>query len=409
MFGSEVLEVVIGIIFVFLLVSVICSAIREGIEAWLKTRAAYLEYGIRELLHDENASGLAKSFFEHPVIYSLFAEKYSPENTDKRPGVLANGRNLPSYIPSKNFAQALMDIAARGPETDVVSSDPNAAVMSAENIRMNILNLKNQAVQRVLLMALDSAKGDLDRTQLNIEEWYNSSMDRVSGWYKRSTGWVLFWIGLFVAISMNVNVIRIAQYLYHNDSAREVIVARAQQATNDSTFNNSSYQQAMTDLNSLALPIGWGGEDNSSGQESGDSGNVFWDRYVCPVLGWLFTAFAATMGAPFWFDLLNKIMVIRSTVKPHEKSQEEDSEDRQFPKGANGNNDANQNPPAANPDPGQLRNFQRLSAQQHMISVPSPHDEESGVDSCGGHAHDGDSEDHITKDEDLPQSQGGIA
>jgi len=38
---------------------------------------------------------------------------------------------------------------------------------------------------------------------------------------------------------------------------------------------------------------------------------------------------AATLGAPFWFDVLNKITVIRSTVKPHEKSPEEASEDRQ--------------------------------------------------------------------------------
>ena len=59
MFGSGILEVAIGVIFVFLLVSIICSAIREGIEAWLKTRAAYLEHGIRELLHDLGGGGLA--------------------------------------------------------------------------------------------------------------------------------------------------------------------------------------------------------------------------------------------------------------------------------------------------------------------------------------------------------------
>jgi hypothetical protein len=46
------------------------------------------------------------------------------------------------------------------------------------------------------------------------------------------------------------------------------------------------------------------------------------------VVGWLVTAFAVMLGAPFWFDLLNKFMVIRSTVKPREKSREEGSEDR---------------------------------------------------------------------------------
>jgi hypothetical protein len=42
-------------------------------------------------------------------------------------------------------------------------------------------------------------------------------------------------------------------------------------------------------------------------------------------MGWLITAFVVSLGAPFWFDLLNKIMVVRSTVKPQEKSMDEPS------------------------------------------------------------------------------------
>jgi hypothetical protein len=120
-------------------------------------------------LHDKTAVGLAKSFYEHPLIHSLFSEEYVPENASKRPGMFADGANLPSYIPARNFAQALMDLAARGPKTDVISSDPNAPVISLENIRTNILNLQNPAVQRVLLTAIDTAQGDLNRAQANLE------------------------------------------------------------------------------------------------------------------------------------------------------------------------------------------------------------------------------------------------
>ena len=48
-------------------------------------------------------------------------------------------------------------------------------------------------------------------------------------------------------------------------------------------------------------------------------------------LGLLLTAFAISQGAPFWFDLLNKIIVIRSTVKPREKSGEQPSKDKPAP------------------------------------------------------------------------------
>src|SRR3954470_15859031 len=99
MFGSAILEVAIGIIFLYLLVSIVCSAVREGIEGWFKSRAAYLEYGIRELLHDRQGQDLASHFFNHPLIFGLFSDEYKPGRPYK-PGILASGSNLPSYIPS---------------------------------------------------------------------------------------------------------------------------------------------------------------------------------------------------------------------------------------------------------------------------------------------------------------------
>src|SRR5947208_9514146 len=150
MFGSDALEVALGTIFIYLVVSMVCSAIREGIEAWLKTRAAYLEYGIRELLHDANATGIARSLYNHPLVYGLFSGGYNPTRRDG-PSILAKGNNLPSYIPSKNFALALMDIAARGPETDAVSSHPNAPMISLESIRTHVVNLQNEYTHRVLV------------------------------------------------------------------------------------------------------------------------------------------------------------------------------------------------------------------------------------------------------------------
>src|SRR5262245_30347972 len=167
MFNSQILDVVIGMVFIFILVSIICTAIREGIEAWLKTRAAYLEYGIRELLHDKAGNGLASDFYQHPLIYSLFSGLYSPVKPSTRPGVLARGGDLPSYVPSKNFALALMDLAARGPDTNAASI-AGAPIVSLDTVRTNITNLKNPEVQRVLLTAIDSAQGNLDKAVQNI-------------------------------------------------------------------------------------------------------------------------------------------------------------------------------------------------------------------------------------------------
>jgi hypothetical protein len=327
MLGSTMLDVAIGIVFVFVLLSTVCSAIREGIEAKLKTRAAYLEQGIRELLHDIDGKGLAHSFFNHPLIFALYSGGYSgsAQPGKARPKLLAQGGSLPSYIPARSFAVALLDIAAKGPVTDDVSSGPAAPELSIESVRASVLNLKNPPVQRALLAAIDMAQGDLDRARANIEAWFDTAMDRVSGWYKRTTHWIIFWIALTLAVGLNIDTLAIADYLYRNDAAREAVVALASEATNNESEAGIAYEAAATQLKSLGLPIGW----SDSWQRSGVSGHGSVWGIVGPILGWLVTAFAATLGAPFWFDLLNKIMVIRSTVKPHEKSPEEGSEDRQ--------------------------------------------------------------------------------
>jgi hypothetical protein len=328
MFGSGILDVAIGIAFVFVLVSTVCSAIREAMEAWLKTRATYLEYAVRELLQDRSGTGLARGLFDHPLIHGLYQGDYKVGRTDKRPRPWNRGGNFPSYIPASSFAIALMDIAARGPSTDAASSDPDSEALTVRSLRANIRNLQNPAVQRALLAAIDTAQGDLEKVQKNLEAWYDSAMDRVSGWYKRSTHWIIFFVALIVVGALNVNTITIADYLYRNDAVRDATVAAAERATGP-----MSYADASKQFEALRLPLGWsngwGAPRNAAEKQRLGEGFEFWNDIFAPIVGLLITALAATLGAPFWFDVLNKIMVIRSTVKPHEKSPEEGSEDRQ--------------------------------------------------------------------------------
>ena len=121
------------------------------------------------------------------------------------------------------------------------------------------------------------------------------------------------------------------------------------------------------------------------------------------------TAFAATLGAPFWFDVLNKVMVIRSTVKPHEKSPEEASEDRQFP--------TRQVEETRNTNPGTGQGnigvpIARTGLQANGVGVlpyhwqtRNPMDNESSIDGCDIDI----STRPATSDEELPAAEGGIA
>jgi hypothetical protein len=407
-FGSDILEVAIGIVFVFLIVSVICSAVREGLEAMLKTRAAYLEAGIRELLGDRGATGLAGQLYSHPLISGLYSSDYStPPTRSDFAWLFARGRNLPSYIPSRNFALAVMDLAARGP-VSLTDENREQVPIDIDSLRRNAGNLQSPVVRRVMLTALDSAQGDLDSVRLTLQAWYDSSMDRISGWYKRSTQWIIFAIGLSVAVGANIDTIEITKFLYTNKAARSAIVADAQVAAADTGFRHGDYQKARAAItDESALPIGL--EHIKTPQD-----------VLHHIVGWLVTALAASMGAPFWFDLLNKMMVIRSTVKPHEKSPEESSEDRQS--GSGGGDDPNESG---------SKDFHQAPAQAqapvfaHAASAPiyaappaavAPTAPMVYASSTGlPHPHDNDEDacdvdiTSATADEDLPPARGGVA
>ena len=127
----------------------------------------------------------------------------------------------------------------------------------------------------------------------------------------------------------------------------DALVVRSQtQVTADV---KASVEAVSKQLGALGLPVGWryddenrGGMDEGLASKTPDAQrryrieNRIWPRSLAEwkdqlgshLLGWVLTAFALSFGAPFWFDMLNKIMVIRSTVKPREKSGEEGSEDR---------------------------------------------------------------------------------
>src|SRR5437762_14039335 len=108
MFGSDILEIAIGMIFVYLLLSLICSAASELIEGLFKNRATDLERGIRQLLNDPNGTGLVRKLYDHPLVSGLFKGTYDPGKI--KDGAYQRGSTLPSYIPARNFALALMDV-----------------------------------------------------------------------------------------------------------------------------------------------------------------------------------------------------------------------------------------------------------------------------------------------------------
>lgn len=327
MLGSLILDVALGVILIFLIVSLLATALREAIESKMKSRAVYLEKGLRELLGDtDEAGGMLKAFYRHPLIYSLYKGDYETNNSRRA------GGDLPTYIPSKNFADAIIDLAIRGPLESEYAAAQIAPNLSVAALRQNASRLENPLLIRAVLVAADHADNDLSKVAENLQTWFDSSMERVSGRYKRTTHFWLFGIGLVLAVGLNINTLRIADGLWRDKTLRETLVNRAAAIAQDTAYQHTlrdtlsrraDLKKTMADLQALTLPIGWSDTAKREAEGNWKAGLGSFALYALLALfGYLLTALAVTLGAPFWFDLLNKVITLRSTVKPRDTSQD---------------------------------------------------------------------------------------
>lgn len=333
MFGSEILDVAIGLIMMFLLLSLVVSSIKEAFETVLNHRAKDLERGLREMFGDVARNGLVPTFYQHPLISSLFAGDYRRGNT----------KNLPSYIPSRLFALTVIDLVSSKTALPFKPGEPVPTEQTVlQNFETSLANLPGGSQLRgALEPLLVVSQNNLSRLQVEIESWFNGSMDRVAGWYKRRTQIMIAAIGIGLAIFMNIDALSIVRYLNTNQTARSVLMTRVDQYRQGrldaaAPVGNPMGAPKTTDLvdplgwieRQGGLPLGW--VVRPAPDQTPDDFNRDWRKipntlggWLLKVAGLLFTAFAVSLGAPFWFDLLNRFMVIRSTVKPEEKSQEE--------------------------------------------------------------------------------------
>ena len=284
MTSNIILDVIIGLIFVYLLLSLICSAIQETIASAAGLRAETLQDGIKNLLDDPNIKDakakirdLKTEVYEHPLIKNL-----------------ARAGKKPSYIPARNFTIALLDVL-KDPNS------PNGPLTEAAN---TISKLPAGQLKDALAGIIDGAGNKAENVTKNIETWFDNSMGRVSGWYKRSSQKLMLLIAFALAVSINVDSIELAQTLWKDPGLRAQVVTAAQQQVdaNKSTQEPQSIKDLRSELNKV--PVGWDRE-NWVSLRNGDS-NLF-----LKLFGWILTAIAVSLGAPFWFDGLGKALNIR--------------------------------------------------------------------------------------------------
>ena len=314
MLQSAAIEVAVGLIFVYFLFSLVCSKVNEYVASAFRWRARGLEEAIGKLLDDPAGAAApisSSTFFEEPTIKALV------DPSHRRPVVTwllrrhETTAKVPSYLASATFA---------GVVSRMLGAD-NAQAASA------IAGLpESHPLKKPLADMLARAGTDVDRFRASLERFFDNAMDRVSGWYKRRVQKFLTFYAVGVAVLFNVDTIAIATTLWTQPTVRASMVELAENATTTTTAApkkgapTTATTQAPVDPKKVAeqirdevgVPLGWK-IDTKPWDLHRDWGLV--GRVLVRIAGLLVTVLALTLGAPFWFDVLNKISQLRSAGK----------------------------------------------------------------------------------------------
>lgn len=336
MFNSPILDLVIALSFIYFVFSLIVSAIHEFIFSVLKRkRADFLKHSIYNLFFDSSWKSLIPSIEKSPHLQALINKKGF----------------FPSYIPSKNFAMFLMD--------QMRDQDKLLDMARIEHVlTTNDSGSKIEGeVKKMLLSLYERSAGDIQKFQLQIEQFFDNAMERAAGVYKKSVHrWMLFF-ALMITILTNIDTLHISKTLWGDKKELASIATNIGQHIGESTNGNFVFSvkdgdsteevvfsiihrdsvinrierdtstgtditipqlmrkstQAVSYMQNEGMPIGWTKNEIDNAKLCNVKSIALFAFEK--ILGIIITTMALSLGAPFWFDLLNKFVNLRAAGK----------------------------------------------------------------------------------------------
>ncbi len=295
MFDSAVLEVAIGLTVIYIVFSLACTVVNEFIANLLNLRAKRLEKGVLSLFVPQTEKDFSTDLYNHPLIKSI------AETTGK-----------PSYIPANTFVTALLDRVANPRRKDTNAKAPSQPLPTTQYEMLKMMDELPNEVKSVLSPLVQTAGADMDKVRANLERWYDTAMERVSGEYKRYTHKVIFVIALVLVLASNADTIMLANRFWKDPTVRKTLVAQAAQIRPISEKSGTGKQTSQKETGASGADVALKTATDTIKPLLGWTGEKM-NHLECynKILGLLLTAFAASLGAPFWFDVLSKIKSLR--------------------------------------------------------------------------------------------------
>jgi len=335
-----IIEVVISLALVYFVISTAISGVLEALNKWLKRRGKFLQNAIEKTLNDPQNKNWGDLLYNHPIV----------------DGLKKDYKSLPSYISSDLFSTGIIDVIVNESKKTEVKSDKPGEVEIVEklphdntfdNFKEGLKSL-NQSDFKVLMNSLANESSNIIDLKETIAKWFDDYMDRASGWFKSKMKTYTLYLSILVTLFFNIDSISIIKTIWYDDQTRLELVNQAavtiweeNSLRNSEATNNSLQYEDTTKIDSLSiqahlkelnrtldtipsflgyyeLPFGWkskAGFGNSNMKNIEYAGDILRSLSLIQLLGWLVTILALSLGAPFWFNLMNTFVNMRNAGK----------------------------------------------------------------------------------------------
>jgi hypothetical protein len=350
---NAAIDVAIALALMYLLLSLTCTVVNEYIASRLNLRAKSLAVALQALLDDPR---VLSAFYDHGAIagtrmavttagsLSLVrslrlgpstATPSAPAAGTAAPTAAASatrapaagggpsGDTHPSYLAANTFVLALLGSLIVEKAGDLQS------IPKFDDFEAAIKKLPPSNLRDALVTNLTVAQGDLEKFRRGLATWFDDSMDRLSGAYRRHLKVISFVVGCLLAIALNADSFAVGRALWSDSTLRAQMVQVAESTVKAPTDSGTGQTQPPTadeitrrlaeaDTQLRPLPIGWSLRANGSLDKlEHNIGSKPLSYWPLKLLGLFATGLALSFGAPFWFDALSKFMSVRAAgAKP---------------------------------------------------------------------------------------------
>lgn len=301
---NSLIETILSLAALYAVLSVLTSSIQEMLAGIVNRRGRTLYRAIDAMLGQLGPDFYMERFLKTPEIASLGRlpialvpkdNAIATSKADRTPQTAK--QKLPSYIDDAAFARAVVEMLRK------TSNDSTCPLA----IRLRSLS--------------DRSATDNDPAIREVATWFKSNMERASGRYARRTKTWLLIVGTILSAGLNADSIRLTSGIYHEEPRRRAALElsesiRLQQSkavVAADTSTDAAVDRALTLLsNNLQQDdqtkqlLGWSVANRPNSKLA----------VIVALLGWILTGAAISFGAPFWFDVLNRVANLRAGGKP---------------------------------------------------------------------------------------------